>query len=295
VVVLFSLAGWLVACGADDGHRRVPGEDAASPDAGSGGKGSGGARSGSGGTSANSGGARASEAGIADSGSTNTGGAGGHAPSDASLDGGGPDANAPDAASRDASLADAGADVTCPDGGFTHGDGALDFPQATRWLASTGGNDHYYAVVSAPAGVSWSSANRSAVAAGGYLATITSQQENDIVASIIDDPAYWNAELNTGNSLGPWIGGRQEPNETTPSAGWTWVTGEPFVYTNWNAGEPNDALGANEDFLHYFCTGSCRGNHWNDLPSDISVYGSHVVAFVIEYDADPSLRAACFR
>jgi hypothetical protein len=47
-----------------------------------------------------------------------------------------------------------------------------------QWTVGSGGNDHYYDAVSAPAGISWSQALVAAFSAGGYLATITSSAEN---------------------------------------------------------------------------------------------------------------------
>ena len=52
-----------------------------------------------------------------------------------------------------------------------------------------------------------------------------------------------------------WLGGFQDltsPNYSEPSGGWTWVTGEPWSYTNWFPGEPNNT-GGGEDYL-----GACR-------------------------------------
>jgi hypothetical protein len=42
------------------------------------------------------------------------------------------------------------------------------------------------------------------------------------------------AELwNSGQWDGPWIGGYQDSNASEPEGGWNWVTGEPWIYTNW--------------------------------------------------------------
>ncbi len=52
-----------------------------------------------------------------------------------------------------------------------------------------------------------------------------------------------------------WIGANDIDNEGT----FVWVNGEPFSYTNWRAGEPNDQGG--ED-----CTEIYADADWNDLP-----------------------------
>ncbi len=86
------------------------------------------------------------------------------------------------------------------------------------WPADEGGNNHAYQGVPAGEVISWTFADRAATLAGGYLATITSQQENDFVFGLIgDDPACWRCwryalhgalvgRLSTGGS--PGTGGR---------------------------------------------------------------------------------------
>ena len=36
------------------------------------------------------------------------------------------------------------------------------------------------------------------------------------------------------------IGGYQDQGQESPSDGWHWITGEPFEYTNWRDGQPDD-------------------------------------------------------
>lgn len=88
---------------------------------------------------------------------------------------------------------------------------------------------------------------------GGYLATITSQSEQDFV--------YTNLISTSPNSV--WLGGTDESAEGT----WTWVTGEDWNYSNWGGGEPNDYEGA-EDYLACFSpldpVAYGREGHWND-------------------------------
>ena len=62
-----------------------------------------------------------------------------------------------------------------------------------------------------------------------HLATITSQDEQDFL--------YSKVHSITTNWL--WIGLYQIEGSYDPKEGWTWVTGEDFVYSNWNPGEPN--------------------------------------------------------
>lgn len=135
-------------------------------------------------------------------------------------------------------------------------------------------NGHSYELVNEP-GISWDAARIAAsqnilegTQCHGHLATVTSQNENDFLVA-----AY-------GNSLSYiWIGGFQgEGYSDTVNEGWQWVTGEPWVYTNWNIGEPNNeyygTLGY-EDALAYWNSAGV----WNDVASAYP-YGGYIV----EYD-----------
>ena len=94
----------------------------------------------------------------------------------------------------------------------------------------------------------WTDASEMAQAHGGHLATVTSQEEQDVL----------------GGS-GGWIGLTDENIEGQ----WEWVTGEPVDYTYWFGGEPNDA-GNGEDYVERYPDG------WNDHQSD------HMMPFFME-------------
>ena len=107
-------------------------------------------------------------------------------------------------------------------------------------------NGHYYQVVSTT--VDWTTADQMASAMSfqglpGHLVTISDAAEDQFVYFTL-----------AGGALGlAWLGGYQDlasPTYTEPSGGWTWVTGEPFVYTNWSTGEPNNG-GNTEHYLGY--------------------------------------------
>jgi len=130
-----------------------------------------------------------------------------------------------------------------------------------QWPIGVGGNGHFYEPVAA--GLSWTEASAAATAAGGYLATITSEAEGDFVFSLVaDKPELW--EFHNNGWYGPWLGGFQPPGSAEPDGDWQWVTGEPFSYTNWTAGEPNQWEGWEEDCLRYKQKGSTLGPEWND-------------------------------
>lgn len=148
-------------------------------------------------------------------------------------------------------------------------------------------NGHWYEAVSVPGGISWTQANAAAQAAGGYLATPATSSENAFIFSLVDSAFFWNREPG-GSNLGPWLGGYQTFDDgSTPAANWTWVTGEPWSFTVWHSGEPNNFTGADENYLSYKCYGptGCRIGRWNDLPDAISEFGTAVVGYVIEYNS----------
>jgi hypothetical protein len=156
----------------------------------------------------------------------------------------------------------------------------------THW----NGNGHWYEAVLAPSGnISWTDAQAAASKAGGYLATITSAAENAFVFGLVaNDNAFWP----DGTWHGPWLGGYQDrhaPGYSEPAGGWRWVTGEPWSYANWSAGEPNDNFNfgfpLGEDRVQF---GSGRSGGWNDAPNDILVTRSgRVSGYIVEFNAVP--------
>ena len=155
--------------------------------------------------------------------------------------------------------------------------GRLLTDSAVQWTVSQGGNGHWYQLVRQQSSIDWQSARVAAEARGGHLATIGSIGENDVLFQLTRGRASW------ANGYGPWLGGFQ----TGPD--WRWVTGEPWTWTNWCPGEPNNDSCSNlaEDALQLGC-GSAR---WNDFPSiptgcDIDVNGLAVWGYFVEWSAD---------
>src|SRR5690606_1132976 len=78
-----------------------------------------------------------------------------------------------------------------------------------------------------------------------------------------------------------WLGGFQLPGSVEPGEGWSWVTGEPFSYSNWDPGQPSDSggnpWGAHQDLLIMW-----SGGTWNDITGPDGAAG-----YIIEYEAVP--------
>jgi len=142
------------------------------------------------------------------------------------------------------------------------------------------GSIHYYDVISTPSGINWNVARDSAQGHGGYLATITSQEENDFVFALVDSAAYWYQRPGSGTLAGPWLGGYQPSGSYEPDSGWRWVTTEPFGFRNWSTGQPDNE--GDENALHFGESVGVRVPNWDDLNAgDDSIRG-----FVRELSAD---------
>ena len=136
---------------------------------------------------------------------------------------------------------------------------------AVQWRVEDGGNGHWYQVITAH--MAWPDASQYSKVRGGHLVTLASSTEKDFV---------WSQASPILSSQAFWIGGFQSPGACEPGCGWRWMTDEPFSYTNWTPGEPNDyRINGNEDAV---CTNEV--NAWNDLTSNAAI------PFVIEWSAD---------
>src|SRR6185436_5173756 len=115
---------------------------------------------------------------------------------------------------------------------------------------------------------------------GGYLATITSAEENALVFNLANqDATVWY------NGYGPWLGGIQPTGSTEPAGGWSWVTGEPFTYQNWAPGQPNN--NQNEDRIQFGGQAN-RSSAWNDVGRNTVNFTR---GFAVEYDQHPNAIA----
>ncbi len=135
------------------------------------------------------------------------------------------------------------------------------------------GNGHWYDVYRGPVS-GWDDAVANAASltwngAPGYLVSITSMAELDFLVSQYGSQTQYHIGLTDKEQEDVWV----------------WQSGEPYVFSFWASGEPNDANDG-EDFVivnwqHQNQTiPNQSAGAWNDLPNFYS-------PFIVEYDAVP--------
>ena len=120
--------------------------------------------------------------------------------------------------------------------------------------------------------VSWDRARRRCAELGGHLAVVDSKAEDEFLASISRSHV--------------WLGATDEETEGE----WLWLDGSRLTYSNWDAGEPNNAAGPEapegEDYLML-----SRYAKWNDLGQSFR----SIDGYICEWDKGthpPSRRIA---
>lgn len=127
-------------------------------------------------------------------------------------------------------------------------------------------------------GMTWQQAKAYAESKGGYLAVITSAQEQAFVEKLISD----------GTKKQYWLGGYRS------GTSFLWVNGEAFSYSNWDSIEPDDFQG-NESYVQIYrlpnpAVGGSKALKWNDINNENTIRGEENffslsnVGMVIEYD-----------
>ncbi|BAZ41077.1 hypothetical protein NIES4101_70390 [Calothrix sp. NIES-4101] len=153
-------------------------------------------------------------------------------------------------------------------------------------LLSNPDNGHFYEFKSS-VGISWTDADAAAdntdnkyFGRQGYLATITSQVEQDFIQQKL-----------VGNG---WIGASDSGEQTV----WKWVTGpetgtifwrgtgngvpESGRYSNWQTGEPDNDT--NEDYAHIIANPNAGTvGKWNDLPNSGTTGDFQPQGYIVEY------------
>ncbi len=134
------------------------------------------------------------------------------------------------------------------------------------------GTQHCYLVVHDLA--TFADAKAHCTTLGAHLVTLANQAEDAFAWSLSPDE-HW-----IGSTDGK---GGKEPDPGT----YTWVTGEPFDYTNWSSAQPNasktdcgDANGGGSCYEHcaFQWTGGEHDGQWNDR------YCMHTIQAVCEWD-----------
>jgi len=119
-------------------------------------------------------------------------------------------------------------------------------------------NGHSYLLVDKVQ--SWTSAKSEAERRGGYLAVITSEEEQRFIMQLIQKH---------GNKMKYWLGGYRKGT-------WQWVTGESFSYKNWGPGQPDNSSGQQDKLVIN------QGGNWDD----VNPYNSNdpSIGYIIEWD-----------
>lgn len=138
-----------------------------------------------------------------------------------------------------------------------------------KWSLEDGGNDHWYAVMTQDQTWNegddlWLEAYQNALTLTvdnmhGYLATITSQSENDFILNSIITGV---AGPNLGGVPQFFLGGKWEGGDI-----WSWITGESFTYNNWNPGVISPGKTYNPYISIYGTPGTLARTpgKWNDV------------------------------
>ncbi|MSR41941.1 MAG: hypothetical protein EXS10_08605 [Phycisphaerales bacterium] len=110
--------------------------------------------------------------------------------------------------------------------------------QIAHWSPESGGNGHWYCVVSFAPYLGWQAPHNYAESIGAHLVSLGTREERDFVfASIV------NAEWIWFSSSGPFIGAVQDhnaPDFVEPDGGWRWIDGTPWTWNPWEDGPAPD-------------------------------------------------------
>lgn len=154
-----------------------------------------------------------------------------------------------------------------------------------QWTTGSGGNGHWYELVTQGdigGGLTWSDARSDALSrtwlgGSGYLATITSADENEFITELL---------VATGDEvITPYIGG------LLLGGLYQWAdgpeSGDPFTYTNWSAGQPSGDGPATQVYWFGAVRPDLRGK-WNDIS------GLQPIGYIVEYTGEIPEPATLF-
>ena len=106
---------------------------------------------------------------------------------------------------------------------------------------------HYYYVYNLDSIDTWEAAKQYCEEQGGYLATITSAEENEFLYQYLREFSYESAYFGLTDSKEEGV--------------WIWDNGENVSYTNWHEDEPNSE-NPNEDYAMFYF--KYQDGTWND-------------------------------
>lgn len=174
------------------------------------------------------------------------------------------------------------------------------------------GGTHYYEVVLVDSmNISWVQAAILAEAEGGYLASLTSPEENAFVFGLVDDDKYfwefpddYTPDSHYRIKIGPFLGGVRISDTKVSLDGWQWLSGEAWDYSNWAQNlddgvtdrDPRDNTqpnGAGRQNIMGFGELNVPVPTWGDYWDTVAQYGKRGMpsgynrGFVIEYDELP--------
>lgn len=122
--------------------------------------------------------------------------------------------------------------------------------------------------------MTWHEAKEYCEKLGGHLVTITSQEEQSFINSLLneDKNLYWIGLVSNNNN-------------------WEWITGEDYKYTNWAKDEPNDDFNETEKVVQIYAKdhNNFYKGEWNDSRIDsgtMEFWQLTNVGFICEFEND---------
>ena len=141
--------------------------------------------------------------------------------------------------------------------------GDLIIPSNNDNSSVTSNNGHTYAYYETE--YTWDDAERYCESVGGHLATITSEEEQNMIAEMIS----------SGRQEGYWLGAKR----VTVGGEFSWITNEAFDYRHFHSGQP-DYYRSNEEYLMIYR----ESKGWNDLDLNCdNIVGK--CGFICEWDS----------
>lgn len=125
---------------------------------------------------------------------------------------------------------------------------------------------HYYAFIQTP--MLWTDAELYSEYLGGTLVAVNNAEENDYILRLMRHCGLQSI----------FIGGTDYETE----GAFVWATGEPFTYSNWRRGEPNNGSN-NQDYAALYLDG------WDDA------YNNNSFVFMIEWDSRAAIGNPAFK